>query len=1081
MPTPNNDTATPASAARVAELLPNALEWRCIGPFRGGRAVAVAGDVSNPMVFYFGCAGGVWKTTDGGLYWENVSDGYFETSAVGAIAVSESDPNVIYAGMGESCVAVPRLHWTSRADGMYRSTDAGRSWINVGLKTTRHIARIRAHPQDANLVYVAVLGRLEEPDAEKGVFRSKDGGESWEKVLFRSETAGACDLWMDPTNPRILYAATWDARRSYWNSYSGGPHSRIYRTADGGDTWTDLTENPGLPSVEMGRIGVTGTAARPGRVWALFDAGGAAGVAALAEIGGGTSGLYRSDDYGETWEQVNDDPELTVRPHYYNHIFGDPNNPEVIYNLNQPFFKSIDGGRTFHTIEAPHYDNHDLWIDPNDSDRMINGNDGGACVSFNGGDSWSSIYNQPTGEFYHLTTDGEFPYRVYATQQDNTAISVPSRSSRGAIRWSDCYSVGSSESGHIAVRPDNPNVSFSGALGSSPGAGPIMLRYDHASEQTRVVTVWPDLTGLTVPDRRYRFEWDSPIVFSPHDPDVLYSAANVVFRSVDEGASWQAISPDLTRNDTSDREEFDPNTNIAPFERCAISRFAESPVRAGVFWAGSSDGMVHVSSDGGASWTDVTPPDLPEWTPIYGIDASPHDPSAAYVAAARYQHGDYRPYLFRTADCGATWKRIDAGIAVGDYTRVIREDPERRGLLYAGSEGGVYVSFDDGDSWTSLRLDMPAVPIHDMTIRDGDLAVATHGRALWILDDLETLRQLAEVEPDEPLHLFRPRAAHRVLTEPYNYWRQQSGRTRHYQLGLGIPATYRISESDDGARSMEPIDAGKNPPNGVVVAYYLDSEPAPGDEVALTFADADGNIVRRVSGRAGDAATPRPTSNAGVNRYVWDMRYEGARPVEGESQAGRAAFVPIIPPGDYRVTLQVGDETREATFETILDPRVSASPEDLRRQRDLLLAIRDKVSEASDAVSTARAVAGQIERWIERSAGVPGGELVAESAASLRSRLSAIEDELMLGTGGADTPMRGAFYARGLRSRLAALGDTVGMADAAPTRQSRGVYDDLAPRIDAQLNALTRVLKDDLEAFNAIVRELDLPPLAPSP
>ena len=1079
MTTPNADrdveAASPLSASRVASLIPSALEWRCIGPFRGGRAVAVAGDVSNPMVFYFGCAGGVWKTTDGGLYWENVSDGYFETSAVGAIAVSESDPNVIYAGMGESCVAVPRLHWTSRADGMYRSTDAGRSWVNVGLETTRHIARIRVHPHDPNLVYVAVLGRLEEPDAEKGVFRSKDGGDTWEKVLFRSETAGACDIWIDPTNPRILYAATWDVRRSYWNSYSGGPHSRIYRTTDGGDTWTDLTEKPGLPIVEMGRIGVAGTAARPGRVWALFDVGGAAGVAALAEIGSRTGGLYRSDDYGETWEQVNDDPELTVRPHYYNHIFGDPNNPELIYNLNQPFFKSIDGGRSFHTIEAPHYDNHDLWIDPNDSNRMINGNDGGACVSFNGGESWSSIYNQPTGEFYHLTTDGEFPYRVYATQQDNTAISVPSRVSRGAIRWSDCYSVGSSESGHIAVRQDNPNVSFSGALGSSPGAGPIMLRYDHSSEQTRVVTIWPDLTGLTVPDRRYRFEWDSPIAFSPHDPNVLYSAANVVFRSVDDGASWQVISPDLTRNDTSDREDFDPNTNIAPFERCAISRFAESPVRAGVFWTGSSDGMIHVSRDGGASWTDATPTDLPEWTPIYGIDASPHDPGVAYVAAARYQHGDYHPYLFRTADYGATWRRIDTGIAYGDYTRVIREDPQRRGLLYAGTEGGVYVSFDDGDSWTSLRLNMPAVPIHDMTIRDGDLVVATHGRALWILDDLAILHQLGELEPDARLRLFRPSPAYRVLTEPYNYWRQQSGRTKHYQLGLGIPATYRIAETENGARSMAPIDSGQNPPNGVVVTYYLGSKPDV--EVALTFTDTDGNVVRRVSSHASDDQMPRAPSNMGMNRFVWDMRYEAARPVEGESQAGRAMYVPIISSGRYRVTLQVGDETREATFDALLDPRVSISSEDLRRQRDLLLAIRDKVSEASDAVGAARGVIGQVERWVDRSAYASGGELVEKSAESLRSKLSAIEDELMLGTGGGDTPMRGAFYARGLRARLASLGDTVGMADGAPTQQSYEVYEDLAARIDAQTEALNVVLRDDLEAFNAIVRELDLPPI----
>ena len=1057
---------------QARELIPNSLEWRCVGPFRGGRVVAVAGDVSNPVVFYFGCAGGVWKTNDGGMYWENVSDGFFKTSAVGAIAVSESDPNVIYVGMGESSTAVPRLHWTSRADGMYRSTDAGRSWVNIGLADTRYIARIRIHPRNPDLVYAAVLGHLEGPDVRKGVFRSDDGGSTWERILFRSENAGSNDLWMDPTNPRVIYAATWDSRRSYWNSYSGGPDSRIYRSMDGGDTWTDLTDNPGLPDAAKGRIGITGTAARPGRVWALFDVGGAAAVAALAEAGGRTGGLYRSDDYGESWEHVNDDPEMTVRPHYYNHIFGDPNNPEIIYNLNQPFWKSIDGGRTFRSVELPHYDNHDLWIDPNDSSRMINGNDGGACVTFNGGESWSSIYNQPTGEFYHITADSEFPYRLYATQQDNTSISVPSRSSRGAIRWSDCYSVGSSESGHIAVRQDNPAISYSGALGSSPGTGAIMLRYDHSTEQVRVVTVWPDLTGFTVPERRYRFEWDSPIAFSPHDPDILYSAANVVFRSLDEGASWQVISPDLTRNDTSDREEFDPNTNIAPFERCAISRFAESPVQQGVFWTGSSDGLAHLSRDGGATWTDVTPDSLPEWTPIYGLEPSPHDAGTAYIAATRYQHGDYRPYLFRTRDFGATWTAINHGIPEGDYTRVIREDPRRERLLYAGTEGGVYVSFDDGDSWNSLQLNLPPVPIHDMIIRDGDLAVATHGRALWILDDLSILHQFSDVDADAPAHLFKPRPAHRILSEPYGYWNRQAGRTKLYQLSLGIPATYRIAETEHGTRAIKPIDAGQNPPDGAPITYYLDAEPE--DETTLTIMTAEGEVIRRLSSRVG---SPRIPAKAGMNRFIWDMKHQAARRVEGQSEAGRPMYVPIIAPGAYTALLRVGDIAVQERFEVLLDPRVRVSPEDIRRQSDLLIAIRDKVSESSDAVSTVRRVIGQIEHWTDRAENPAAREVVAGAARELRAKLSAIEDELLRGSVSSDTPMRGAFYDRGLRSRLASLGDTVGMADAAPTRQSYEVFDDLGSRIDDQLNILRSVLDDDLQAFSAIVRELDLPPV----
>ncbi len=1059
------------AGSQIGALIPGSMEWRCIGPYRGGRVVAVAGDVSNPMVFYFGCAGGVWKTNDGGMYWENVSDGFFKTSAVGAIAVSESDPNVIYVGMGESCTAVPRLHWTSRADGIYRSTDAGRSWQNMGLESTRYIARLRIHPTNPDLVYAAVLGHLEGPDSEKGVFRSDDGGQSWERVLFRSENAGANDLWMDPDNPRIIYAATWDTRRSYWNSYSGGPDSRIYRSMDGGDTWTDLTDKPGLPNAVKGRVGVTGTAAKPGRVWALFDVGGAAGVASLAEMGGRVGGLYRSDDYGETWEHVNDDPEMTVRPHYYNHIFGDPRNSEVLYNLNQPFWKSIDGGRTFATVELPHYDNHDLWIDPNDSSRMINGNDGGACVTFNGGESWSSIYNQPTGEFYHIAADQEFPYRVYATQQDNTSISVPSRSSRGAIRWSECHSMGSSESGHIAVRPDNPSIAYSGALGSSPGAGPIMLRYDHASEQARVVTVWPDLTGLTVPSRKFRFEWDNPIVFSPHDPNTLYSAANVAFRSVDEGTSWQVISPDLTRDDVADREEYDPNTNIAPFERCAISRFAESPVRRGVFWAGSSDGLVHVSLDGGDTWTNVTPDGLPEWTPIYGMEPSPHDAGTAYVAAARYQHGDYLPYLFRTKDYGSTWQAISEGIPEGDYTRVIREDPERRGLLYAGTEGGVYVSFDDGESWDTLQLNLPPAPIHDMIVRNGDLAVATHGRALWILDDLSVLHQLEEVDADAA-HLFRPRPTYRILSEPYGYWNRETGVTKHYQLSLGIPATYRISETGYGSRSIVPIDAGQNPPDGVVATYFLAEKPD--EDATLTFMDEEGRTIRQFSSNSG---TPRISLEAGMNRFIWDMRHEGARRVGGESDAGRPMYVPMVAPGTYRVQLRIGESSWEESFTILADPRVDVPRRDIERQQDLLIAIRDKVSESADAVETVRGVVRQIDQWTIRPTGESGNEVLTNAADALKAKLSDVEDELLLGSVSSDTPMRGAFYARGLRYRLAALGDTVGMADGAPTQQSYGVFNDLSSQIDHQIAALRGILDNDLEAFNSIVRELDLPPV----
>ena len=1055
----------------IASSLQGALAWRCIGPFRGGRAVAVAGHPTEPLVFYMGCAGGVWKTADGGAYWENISDGFFKTSAVGALAVSESDPNVIYVGMGESCTAVPRLHWTSRADGVYKSTDGGKTWTNVGLRDTRHISRIRIHPKDPDLVYVGVLGHLEEPDGQKGVYRSSDGGKTWEHVLFRSEKAGSNDLSMDPNNPRVLYAAIWETKRSYWNTYSGGPDTSLYKTADGGDTWTELTNNPGMTKGIKGRFAVAASPAKAGRVYALFDLGDAPGTSQMAKREDGkddeTGGLYGSDDGGATWERLSDDPELTVRPHYYNHVFADPQDPETVYVLNQPFWKSIDGGRTYIRVQMPHNDNHDLWIDPRNPLRVINGNDGGACVSFDGGATWSTIYNQPTAEFYHVTTDNEVPYRVYATQQDNSAISVPSRSNRGAIRWSDCYAVGSSESGHLVVRPDNPNIVISGALGSSAGAGATMLRYDHTTSQARIITVLPDLTGLMATDRTYRFEWDNPIVISPHDPNVLYSAANVVFRSTDEGASWQVISPDLTRNELEEREDIDPITNIAPFERCAISRFAESMHEPGVFWVGTSDGLVHISRDGSASWENVTPNDLPDWTPISSIDLSAHDPATAYVAANRYQDGDYRPYLFRTHDYGNTWEKITNGIAEIDHTRVLREDPSRKGLLYAGTEGGVYVSFDDGASWQPLQGNLPPAPIHDMVVKDGDLVAATHGRSLWILDDLTPLHQFSDQVVDSLVHLFEPRPGYRYITESFEYREPPPGPDKIYMLGLGSAATYRLGETPEGQIVRTHLDSANNPPDGVVVSYYLKEKPD--GEASLTFLDANGQIIKSFS--SGEEAGPRIPLRAGVNRFVWDMRYPGLHQVQKEMRTLRPVGDPLAPPGTYQVRLTVGGRTYNESFEVRKDPRVPASQEDLDAQFELLIKIRDKVLESKDASTRVRSVQQQVDAWVRRAEGSSASKTVAEAAAALTEKVSGVEAEL----DGARGHRRGTFFTEGLIARLTSLTATVWNADAVPTQQSYEVFDDLSGRIDAQIGRVREIVDKDVEAFTSVVRELDIP------
>ena len=622
-------------------------------------------------------------------------------------------------GTGESCIRNNVTH----GDGVYKSTDGGQTWRNMGLRDTRHIARVRVHPRNPDIVYVAALGHAFGPNEERGVFRSTDGGETWERVLFVSDGAGAVDLSMDPNNPRTMYASMWQVHRSFWDIVSGGPDSGLYKTTDGGDTWVELSERPGLPKETLGRIGVALSPARPDRVWALIE----------AENGG----LFRSDDHGDTWEQLSDDDDLRSRSWYYTHVFADPSDPDTVWVLAAKTLRSTDGGRHFTEVPMPHGDQHDLWIDPRDSRRMIEGNDGGATVSLNGGDTWSNIYNQPTAQLYHITTDNQFPYEVYGTQQDNSGMAVRSYSDSGGILTSDWHTVGMSESGDIAVKPDDPNIVYS----AYPHG--ILNRYDHRNREVRVVTVWPDDHANWPPRTyKYRFAWKFPIVFSPHDPDTLYVVGNMVFRTTDDGTTWEAISPDLTRNDATKMElKGGPITMEGADAEvyCTVYAFAESPIEPGLLWAGSDDGLVHVSRDGGGSWKDVTPPTMPEWTMVHSIDPSPHDAATAYIAATRFKSDDFRPYLYKTNDYGETWQEINGGIPDDDFTRVVREDPARRGLLYCGTESGVYVSADDGQSWESLQCNLPVVPIHDMVVKNGDLVAGTHGRSMWIMDDLSRI------------------------------------------------------------------------------------------------------------------------------------------------------------------------------------------------------------------------------------------------------------------------------------------------------------------------------------------------------
>jgi photosystem II stability/assembly factor-like uncharacterized protein len=1068
------------------------LEWRCIGPFRGGRVVAVAGHPREPAMFYFGSTGGgVWKTTDAGQYWVNISDGFFKRASVGGIAVAASDPNVIYAGMGEATIRGNVSH----GDGVYRSTDAGRTWKHLGLEATRNISKVRVHPTDPEVVLVAALGHAHGPNPERGVYRSADGGASWEHVLYRSEDAGASDLCIDPTNPRIVYAGFWQTRRGPYELVSGGPGSGLFRSDDGGLSWAELTDKPGMPKGVKGKVTVAASGARPGRVWAMVE----------AEKGG----VFRSDDWGETWELLCEDRNLRQRAWYYSHIYADPRDPDTVWVLNVETWRSVDGGKTFGRVQAPHGDNHDLWLDPANPQRMILGNDGGATVSLNGGVSWSSFYNQPTCEFYHVTVDNRAPYRVYGAQQDNSTFSVPSRSGRDAITAVEWYEIGGGESGYIAVDPRDPNVIYAGSYQG------YLTRYDHARGQLRQISVWPEeYSGWSAGEQQYRFNWTAPLLISPHDPGTLYIGANHVFRSRDEGQTWEAVSPDLTRNDpatlgSSGGPITKDNTGAENYG--TVFALAESPLQAGLLWAGSDDGLVHLSRDGGASWENITPPDLPEWALISIIEPSPHDPAVAYLAATRYKHDDFAPYLYATADYGKSWRKIVAGIAEDDFTRVVREDPVRRGTLYCGAETGVYASFDDGASWRRLGGNLPVVPIHDMVVAQGDLVLATHGRSFWVLDDLSLLRQLGDLPAQSELALLTPRDAVR-LARLFDFGaKPQDGRNYTFAAGL-IPAFDQV-KTPDGEIKRTWLDAGANPPDGVVVSYVL-PEAAEG-KLTLTFRDALGAELRTFKSKqpdeepkppAASAATggesavapgestpapsaappetaadkkeadeePKAPAKAGLNRFVWDMRGAPAQKItSGEGHKDVDLAAPRVPPGRYRVELMVGGSTLSAEFGVIGDPRTTTPQAEYEAQYALLRRLHDMLDSAHRAVNRVRAVREQVDAWVKRTEKHAAGAQIAETGKQLNARLAAAEERLIQvkAKGSQDTLN----FPTMLNAKLSFLAMLAGGSESGPTRAQEQLCADLAARVEQQVRAVEAALAEDLPAFNALVRNTDVP------
>jgi photosystem II stability/assembly factor-like uncharacterized protein len=1027
--------------------------WRNIGPHRGGRVVAVAGHPTRPGTFYFGSTGGgVWRTDNAGITWRNISDGFFASASVGAIAVAESDPNVLYVGTGEACIRSN----VSYGDGVYRSTDGGDTWTHLGLEATRHIARVRIDPRDPDRVYVAALGHAFGPNPERGVYRSRDGGRTWELVLFVSDATGAIDLCIDPFNPRVLYAAMWQGRRKPWRLDSGGPESGLYRSTDGGDSWRRLGANADLPDGVVGRIGVSASAARRGRVYALFEAA--------------DGGMFRSDDGGERWTRTSDQRGPRSRPWYYTHVFADPHDEDTVYVLAAAFWRSIDAGTSFTQVATPHGDHHDLWLDPRLSGRMIHGADGGAAVSLDGGESWSSIHNQPTAELYHVTTDERWPYRVYGAQQDNTTICVPSRSVQPALDKREWYAVGGAESGYIAVRPDDPEVVYAGSSGF--GEGGRVTRYDHRTSQTRDISVWPEKTsGLAAEEYTYRFQWTSPLAIGRHDPNVLYSCGNRIFRSTDDGQSWQAISPDLTRNDPDklQRTGGPITTDQTGAEvYCTVFAFAESPRVDGLLWAGSDDGLVHVTRDGGHTWENVTPPQLPEWSLVSIIEASHHDPDVAYLAANRYKLDDTRPYLFKTRDGGRTWQAIVDGLPADVYMRAIREDPVVPGLLYASSERGVYVSFDDGGRWHSLRLNLPVVPVHDLVVKDTDLVAATHGRSFWILDDLTPLRELAQDAGRRPLRLFAPRDTVRTAASAGGFEEVPDRIVRPVIVG----DHYMAARPGNGDPPLY-LDAGQNAP-GVIFQYVLETDAA--IPVTLTVTDETGReALRRTSApgtrEVGEAALE---AGPGSHRFVWDMRYPGATPAKDAGMKWPDC-APLAPPGRYVATLTAGDHVERREFRLLPPPDTQVAAADLAEQFALLLRLRDRVDTVQRAFNEASALRRQLLDWQRRLAGADDAE-----AASLKVTV----DALVQGLG----DVRDALvqwrctnhqdqlnYPPGLNAKLAHLFDVAASADARPTSQTYAVLEGLEAQTQEVLARLARLRDEDLVAFSARIADAGLP------
>ncbi|WP_339754620.1 glycosyl hydrolase [uncultured Winogradskyella sp.] len=989
-----------------------ALEYRLLGPFRGGRSAAVTGVPNQPNLYYFGSTGGgIWKTTNGGRQWENISDGFFGGS-IGSITVSKSDPNVIYVGGGEKTVRGN----VSSGYGIWKSEDAGKTWKYSGLKNSRHVPRIAVHPTNHNIVYAGVLGNIYKPTQERGVYKSIDGGKTWKKTLFSNEYAGVVDLIMDPTNPRTLYASTWRINRTPYSLNSGGEGSALWKSTDSGETWTEISANKGFPEGTLGIIGVTVSPLNSQRVWAIIE-------------NKDKGGLYRSEDGGETWNEVNSERKLRQRAWYYTRLYADTEDVNTVYVLNVRYHKSTDGGKSFDTYNAPHGDHHDLWIAPENPKRMIIGDDGGAQVTFDGGETWSTYHNQPTSQFYRVTTDNAFPYRIYVAQQDNSTIRIPHRTDGRAITEDDWESTAGGESAHIAVDPEDNDIIYGGSYDG------FLTRRNHKTGTVRAINVWPDNPmGHGAEGMKYRFQWNFPIIFSKHNPNRLYTFSQHVHVTENEGQSWDIISPDLTRNDpeklkSSGGPITQDNTSVEYY--CTIFAANESPLKEGLLWVGSDDGLINVTQDGGKTWTDVTPKGMPEWMMINSIEPSAFEEGTCYVAGTKYKTGDFSPYLYKTTNYGKNWTKITNGINPEHFTRVLREDPKRKGLLYAGTETGMYISFNDGKDWKPFQLNLPIVPITDLTIKDNNLIVATQGRSLWMIDDLSVIHQLYDADLSKS-----------VLFKPKNTYRMRGG-------------------SRTGSKTN-----GTNHPNGVITYFNL-KEFKEDDKVSLTFFDTKGDTIKKFSSKDKEN---KLTVKKGSNQFVWDMTYDGAERLEGMILWWASLEGPRAIPGAYKVNLRIEDSVTLSKVEmsqpfTILaDPRAESTLADMKKQFIFVKDVNKTMDDAHKSIKKIRAVNKQLNAFQKQYAADDNVKELVEKAKVLEEQLSNIEKELYQtknrsGQDPLNFPIK-------LTNKLGHLNSLVSMGDFAPTEQDIAVKNELSGKIKKQLDAFNTILNDEVKAFN---------------